>query len=210
MRTDGRIFLFILLLIINLPITSCAVSPDRVHSSDRSAWITRLESAIASTPPDLDILTKGLLVSDWLVATVAAEKLGQLATMGPLPASDQALVIQSLQKALSRKGRWWLLRWDEENPYFGAFQSAAIHSLSRFGVEALPTVRAMLESDSKRQQASACWVLVEMLSDEIVTTTQIHSNIDTDLSGLIQKDSGGDVEFSCQHLQKMIESSSAP
>lgn len=110
--------------------------------------------------------------------------------------------MQSLYKGLARGGSWRSLRWDEESPDYEAFRSAAIHSLSRFGLRALPIIRAMLETGNTQQQVTACWVLFEMFEDNIVAAEQVDSEVMVILSELVQKNPGSSIEFACQRLQK--------
>jgi hypothetical protein len=49
---------------------------------NHSDILRRVKAASESDPPDIGILTKALCGTDWLVAAVAAERIGQIRYLG--------------------------------------------------------------------------------------------------------------------------------
>jgi len=84
----------------------------------RPGMLNRIEAASSSDPPDIEFLTSAMGGSDWLVAAVAAERIGQLWQSDELEPGQADIAMQCLFKGLASGGHWWRFGWDRDEPEF--------------------------------------------------------------------------------------------
>jgi hypothetical protein len=97
---------------------------------------------------------------DWLVAALAADRIGQLHKTGRLEHEQEGVVLQSLFEVLASSGHWWRFGWDRDEPEFDQFRGAAIEAAAEFGSQVYPRLRVAVSSESSFQREAACSIVL--------------------------------------------------
>lgn len=174
---------------------------------DRRSALGSVETASESTPPDVNALLRALEGNDWLVAAVAAERIGQLQESDKLNEEQADHAARSLLDALASGGHWWRFGWDRDEPEFNQFRSAAIEAVSTLGPAALTDVASAMGNSSPFQRESACWIVVSGLANGSIDPPSLagHPDILRQIDALAQTDPDESVKSACTSAQKAIQ-----
>jgi hypothetical protein len=165
---------------------------------NRPGMLNRIETASGSDPPDIELLTSVIGGPDWLVAAVAAERIGQLYESDKLTPGQADIAMQGLFKGLASGGHWWRFGWDRDEPEFEQFRGAAIEAVAKFGPGALPMLLPAANSDSPFEREAACWIVLSMLKGKLVDQeTFVEQGISERIEDLAQDDSSENVKAAC-------------
>lgn len=186
-------------------LVSCSAVELPSSESSRTLWTAKIEDAAEANPSNIQVLTEALFLSDWYIATMGAAKLGQLVERGRLEPSQATTVKESLNESLGRTGQWYLLRWDEEDPDYGAFRSAAIYALSRFGSDALSSIEKLMVFGNIKQKEAACWVLVELKADNVTIDVTTHNQLVRMIDSIASESPGSDLAYCVQRLRTEVD-----
>jgi hypothetical protein len=174
---------------------------------NRPHALNKIEAASNCEPPDIGSLATALDGPDWLVAAVAAERIGLLWQSDRLDSEQADLALDSLFQALAAGGHWWRFGWDREEPEFQQFRGAAIEATAKFGSAALPRLSRAVRGHSPFEREAACWIVLSMIKDSSVDQTSLfEAGLLDGVRDLAKNDSEPTVRESCLSAITRIES----
>lgn len=182
---------------------SIGLLDETIIARNRSAMLSRVEVASNDSPPDIEFLIKALTSTDWFVAGVAADRLGQLWQSGEITSEQADIVVRSLFEALASGGHWWRFGWDNEDPEFAQFRGAVIEAVSKFGINALTPLSGAMNSDSPFEREAACWIAGNMLDTGLSQEfTSANLGITERLESLADSDPNEGVRAACESINR--------
>jgi hypothetical protein len=193
--------IFLVINIVVLMLCSCFGDVNQLVPN-RAIQLEEVRNARSTTPVDTDLLTNKLLSPDWYVAAVAADALGEAQKSDRLATQDKAMVISSLESSLARPRHWWRLGWDSDDS--ALFRGAVAYALAQFGSEAIPSIVRMLGETNPQKQEGACYALVAMLDEQVVTAEELDSQIRHQVNLLADTSKNDDVRDACRRAGALL------
>lgn len=171
-------------------------------TTNRDIQLEEVRKARSNIPVNTALLTDRLLSPDWYVAALAADALGEAQKSDRLTIPDRAIVISSLESSLARPQHWWRLGWDRDDA--AVFRGAVAYALAQFGSEAIPSIVRMLGEPDPQKQEGACYALVAMLDDQVVTAEELDNQIRHQVNVLADTSKYDDVQNACSRAKAQL------